>query len=76
MERDSEREQREKENHRSGKGRKRTMNAQGAEKHCGHLQCDESPVGNTHTHTLTHVYTHEPKRDSLSNHSPQLCTVL
>lgn len=52
------------------KDRKKAMNAQAAEKHCGHLQCDESPVGNTHTHT----YTHKPKRDRLCNHSPQLCS--
>lgn len=29
------------------------MKAQAAEKHRGHLQCDESPVGNTHTHIRT-----------------------
>ena len=46
-------------NHSRGKGRKRAMNTQAAEKHCGQLQCDESPVGNTHTHT--HKYTHAHK---------------
>lgn len=36
-------------NHGRGRVRKRAMSVQAAEKHCGHLQCDESPVGNTHT---------------------------
>lgn len=39
-------------------GKKGAMNAQAAEKHSGHLQCDESPVGNTHTRARTHSPTH------------------
>lgn len=59
--------------HGSWKARQRDMKAQGAEKHCGHLQCDESPVGSTYARTRAHTRVQAQTRKKQTAISPQLC---
>lgn len=44
------------------------------QKNTGHLQCDESPVGNTHAHTHTHTHK-TPTRPALRLHHSCVATM-